>query len=257
MSEEKCQTETTILPDGSAFSTLSFPLPKGHWLYVPGVNVPPMPFRCGTDNPRHHDLAAMVRSAARYAIRASTMNGEDESFDPDAMVQNFVVGMLGYHTPDGLCDYDTDDAWANPDPVPKLFDETFRRINVTEEVKRQNEALHAHIDKLEAAKDEAYHERNQVVAGLAALAVAMGFRAGTARTDIPGWDPEWHGCVYIDLPTGQVSWHYHDRDAHLFDFLLNYHREWDGHDTPEKYRRVLALRDLPPREAAMFSTPTT
>jgi hypothetical protein len=92
--------------------------------------------------------------------------------------------------------------------------------------------------------DEVYAERNQVVAGLAALARRLGWQAGTARTDIPGWEPEWHGCVYIDLPTGQVSWHYHEREAGVFAFLPPYGGEWDGHDTAEKYRRVLALNGL-------------
>jgi hypothetical protein len=84
--------------------------------------------------------------------------------------------------------------------------------------------------------DGAYHERNQVVAALAKC-----FPSGTARTAIEGWDPEWHGCVYIDLPTGQVSWHYHDSQADLFAFLPPYTKGWDGHDTPEKYRRLAAL----------------
>jgi hypothetical protein len=73
------------------------------------------------------------------------------------------------------------------------------------------------------------------------MALTAGYRAGRKRTAIEGWSPEWHGCVYIDLPTGQVSWHFHDDQAHLFAFLPPYEGEWDGHDTPEKYRRVLAL----------------
>lgn len=83
----------------------------------------------------------------------------------------------------------------------------------------------------------AYHERNMVVAALAKL-----FPSGTARTAIEGWDSAWHGCVYIDLPTGQVSWHYHDNEAHLFAELPSYTKPWDGHTTEEKYRRLSALR---------------
>ena len=85
-------------------------------------------------------------------------------------------------------------------------------------------------------KDGAYEERNRVVAAIASM-----FPSGTKITAIEGWDPEWHGCVYIDLPTGQVSWHYHDDQAHLFAGLPPYEGEWDGHDTPEKYRRLAAL----------------
>ena len=81
-------------------------------------------------------------------------------------------------------------------------------------------------------KDAAYLERNLVVAALAKC-----FPSGIARTAIEGWSDDWHGCVYIDLPTGQVSWHYHDSQAHLFAGLPPYTKLWDGHSTEEKYRR--------------------
>jgi len=89
-----------------------------------------------------------------------------------------------------------------------------------------------------ARKDGAYLERNRCVALIARMALASGWRAGIARTAIDGWSDDWHGCVYVDLPTGQVSWHYHDSQAHLFADLPAYTGAWDGHDTPEKYRRV-------------------
>ena len=98
-------------------------------------------------------------------------------------------------------------------------------------------ALAAEVRDLRARKDGAYYERNQVVAALAKC-----FPSGTARTAIEGWSEDWHGCVYIDLPTGQVSWHYHDSHAHLFADLPEYRGGWDGHDTPEKYRRLNVLR---------------
>src|SRR5258708_24529163 len=90
------------------------------------------------------------------------------------------------------------------------------------------------------SEDSAYHERNAVVAFLAKL-----FPSGTKRTAIPGWDPEWGGCVYIDLPTGQASFHYHDRDAHLFEGLPLYKGEWDGHTTEEKYARMASFKASP------------
>lgn len=98
-------------PDGSGFATVSFPLPKDHWIYKEGFNVPPMPFRLGTRQSEMRELVSKkIREVAKYAIRASTMNGTEIDFDPDAMVQNFVIGMLGYHTEDGL----SCDASANP-----------------------------------------------------------------------------------------------------------------------------------------------
>lgn len=99
---------------------------------------------------------------------------------------------------------------------------------------RLSQALHRTLIE----KNRAYEERNRCVALLASLAVARGWTAGTARTDIEGWDPKWLGCVYIDLPAGQVSWHFHDSHAPLYAHLDQYPGEWDGHDTEEKYRRV-------------------
>ena len=98
--------------------------------------------------------------------------------------------------------------------------------------------LQTQLLQMTATKDGAYLERNRCVALIARMALAMGLRAGTARTAIEGWDEAWHGVVYIDLPTGQASWHYHDSQAHLFANLPAYTGTWDGHDTPEKYRRV-------------------
>lgn len=94
----------------------------------------------------------------------------------------------------------------------------------------------AKLAEATTAKDAAYRERNQLVALLARL-----YPSGIAQTAIEGWDPAWHGCVYIDLPTGQASWHFRTSEAHLFADLPPYAGSWDGHTTEEKYRRVAAL----------------
>lgn len=94
--------------------------------------------------------------------------------------------------------------------------------------------LAGQLDTMRKRKDAAYQERNEVVALLATV-----YPSGIARTAIDGWDSEWHNCVYIDLPfSGQVSWHYHDDQRYLFAGLPPYRLQWDGHDTPTKYRRV-------------------
>lgn len=88
-----------ILPDGSAFTTLSFPLPENHWLYAP---------RDEWDNERDefaecpypiltHALRSQIVAAARYAIRGATMCGKVADFDPDALVLNFVYALCGPH----------------------------------------------------------------------------------------------------------------------------------------------------------------
>lgn len=96
------------------------------------------------------------------------------------------------------------------------------------------------LKKMKDAKDNAYWERNCLVALLARIGARMGAEVGLDKTNIPDWSPDWHNCVYIDLPTGQASWHYHDSHAYMFDGLPRYAGKWDGHDTPEKYRRVKA-----------------
>ncbi len=103
--------EVNVLPDGSAFGVGSLPLSKDHWIYGDGeFSVPPMPMRMSKDDPRRKDMERKLRAAGRYAVRAATMDGEEMDFDPDAVIQNLIVGMLGYHTKDGL----SVDDWANP-----------------------------------------------------------------------------------------------------------------------------------------------
>jgi hypothetical protein len=89
------------------------------------------------------------------------------------------------------------------------------------------------LEQAHADKNQAYQERNRLVALLATI-----YPSGTKRTAIPGWDEEWHGCVYIDFPWGQASWHYHDSHAHLFAHLPRYAGEWDGHTTEQKYAAI-------------------
>lgn len=102
-----------ILPDGSSFFVGTLPLPSDHWIYSGGtgtaLNTPPIPYPLGT-GPFRNQVAEKIREAAKYAIRASTMNGKDPDFDPDAMVQNMIVGLIGYWTPTGY----GDESWMNP-----------------------------------------------------------------------------------------------------------------------------------------------
>lgn len=55
------------------------------------------------------------------------------------------------------------------------------------------------------------------------LAHEAGFPAGIRMDNLA---PEWP-VVYIDLPTGQISWH-----------MPQYYTTWDGHDTDTKYARI-------------------
>lgn len=95
-------------------------------------------------------------------------------------------------------------------------------------------------------KDAAYAERNKLVAFLASR-----YPSGVTRTDIPGWDAAWHGCVFIETPEGQMSWHFHDSEAPLFAHLPPYTKSWDGHSTEAKYERLARLAKSETAEAKL------
>lgn len=93
------------------------------------------------------------------------------------------------------------------------------------------------IKELQAQLDNAYWERNQLVLYLAA-------RHPTILSQLYFDDREgsdWF-IVFIELPVGQVSWHFHKRELHYFDALPHVRRDntytWDMHTTEEKYERM-------------------
>jgi hypothetical protein len=73
------------------------------------------------------------------------------------------------------------------------------------------------------ANDLNYERRYVLVFEAVSLALGVGIAAGIR---IDPSEPDWP-VIYIDLPTGQVSWH-----------MPQFADAWDGHDTDEKYRRV-------------------
>lgn len=102
--------------------------------------------------------------------------------------------------------------------------------------------LQQEITSLKGAKDGAYAERNKCVVGLALLARDLGFKVGLARhpEEDTEWEDDWRNIVVIELPTGQLTWHFHDSEMHmLYSFCRLEGHEWDGHTTEEKYRRLL------------------
>lgn len=95
------------------------------------------------------------------------------------------------------------------------------------------------VSNAKMQKDKAYEERNKVVAALARAMIALGGRAGRKETKIPDWNPVWRWAIYIEPKGGkQISWHYHESHASFFEFLPVVDWEWDGHETPEKYKRL-------------------
>ena len=98
------------------------------------------------------------------------------------------------------------------------------------------------LDDMEKSKDAAYKERDQCLVLMALMAQRLGLKTGIGlHRDGPGeeWYSEWRNILFIDLPSGQVSWHIHDSETSWFYFVGAYDGEWDGHTTEEKYQRVM------------------
>lgn len=87
-------------------------------------------------------------------------------------------------------------------------------------------ALFTEIEHWDKAKE--YNMRNKLVLSAVAHAKWLGIEAGFA---IDPNEPDWP-VAYIELPTGQVSWH-----------LPKHTKIWDGHTTEEKYRRIHQYAD--------------
>jgi hypothetical protein len=83
-----------------------------------------------------------------------------------------------------------------------------------------NPANTVEAEQLEAA----YAERNRCLYMALGWAASAGYPCGIKLG--PGDGPVWP-VLYIELPTGQVSWH-----------MPAYPGEFDGHSTTEKYARV-------------------
>lgn len=98
-------------------------------------------------------------------------------------------------------------------------------------------ALKEREKALTAVKDGAYSERNKLVAAMSKM-----FPASLERHDGIVWEEDWRWVVFIDLPTGQASWHIHDSEVPQFAHLpRKAGRKWDGHTNDEKYARLAAL----------------
>jgi hypothetical protein len=97
----------------------------------------------------------------------------------------------------------------------------------------------AEIQALIVQKDNAYAERDKCVSLIARMALALGYKAGIGRHVGEEWEDDWRNIVFVEIPSGQLSWHIHDSELPWFSFLPHYEKPWDGHTTEEKYQRVL------------------
>lgn len=82
--------------------------------------------------------------------------------------------------------------------------------------------------------EHVYQERANCAIALARAARALGLNVGFG---LDPKSPDWP-VLFIDLPTGQVSWHLTVEARRSAPDIRAYDGAWDGHDTETKYRRL-------------------
>lgn len=90
----------------------------------------------------------------------------------------------------------------------------------------------------EAAMNALYKER-------AALVAFLAIQHDSVLSYSDPEQPEWP-VLTVTTGSGQMTWHIAPDDLHLFDGIPfveagDSRTAWDGHDTPEKYRRLALL----------------
>jgi hypothetical protein len=122
------------LGDGSGFATMSMPLPEDHWLYEKDANgwAPPPPYTllAGKATLTRRYLEDQVQPAIRYGVKAATMDGREDDFDPDALVRNALNGLFGLHTATGLSGDPEDSRLFDPEKPGSLKDVLLEAISL-------------------------------------------------------------------------------------------------------------------------------
>ena len=105
--------------------------------------------------------------------------------------------------------------------------------------KQKIRSMRGLIQKLKTDCNNAYLERNMLVAHLSKIYPSY---LGKHEQSDKKWDPNWMNIVYINSPKGQLSWHFHKDLLYLFSHLeFKNGKNWDGHSTEEKYKRLNSI----------------
>jgi hypothetical protein len=136
--------------------------------------------------------------------------------------------------------------------IERLNEESLHNCRMAKKWMDQALDAEAKLAAAEAAKNGAYSERNKLVALLASL-----FPSSMERHEGAEWEDDWRWVVFIDLPTGQVSWHIHDSELPLFGHVKSQGaRTWDGHTNGEKWARVRRAAGQPLQGVQQLAAPS-
>jgi len=122
----------------------------------------------------------------------------------------------------------------NPNPLTMQNEptaqETMTTNNKTATAKKKGRKRSFAFDK---AGSHLYGDRNQAVVLAARFARELGHNVGV------GEDEQGQPVLYIDLPTGQVSWHLkHERIQRILCMFPRYKGQWDGHTRLKRWKRI-------------------
>lgn len=101
------------------------------------------------------------------------------------------------------------------------------------------------LQKVIAQKDQAYAERNKILAAFAWFLyrknlsiIQVGLTKHPAEDKT--WDLAWSNILVIIYAGTSMSWHFHESEMWMFKGLPRMGGwKWDGHTTDEKYERLL------------------
>lgn len=92
------------------------------------------------------------------------------------------------------------------------------------------------MTKKRSQKDQAYWERNQLVAYISKQ--YSSWIEKHPEEDVY-WEEEWRNIVFIQFPSGLMCWHIHDSELEYFTHLeFREGNSWDGSTVEEKYEKI-------------------
>lgn len=100
------------------------------------------------------------------------------------------------------------------------------------------EQLEQDVAALRNSMNGAYKERNHLVAYLSRQYPS---HLALHPAEDTAWEKDWRFIVFVNAPSGQMSWHIHNSDLPMFQHLTIADNVWDGHTREEKYERLAKL----------------
>jgi hypothetical protein len=107
--------------------------------------------------------------------------------------------------------------------------------NIVDSAMKEMLEAKAERNEVREAKDNAYRERDQLVAHLTKIYPSHLCRHPDEDEE---WEDDWRWIICIHSPAGQLTWHIHDSELPMFYHLPERDNHWDGHSTEEKYERL-------------------